>query len=114
MFNQLFHDVVSVGARLDSLTRHTDSLTDLRDLSKAINHASANLTLPFPGDLVQVINANLEKHNDPDESVSLRLQDELLYIYQSSILEHPSRLAPLISILRSLKPVIRRGGRLLL
>jgi hypothetical protein len=42
-------------------------------------------------------------------SLSLRLQDELLKIYQSPILEHPSRLAPFISILRALKPVIRGG-----
>jgi solute carrier family 25 protein 16 len=60
-----------------------------------------------------VINAYLEKHPNPDESDSQRLQDELLAVYQSSILDKPSRLAPFLAILLPLKPNLSGSGRLL-
>jgi solute carrier family 25 (mitochondrial carrier protein), member 16 len=41
------------------------------------------------------------------------LQEELLGIYQSSILDKASRLAPFLAILRTLKPAIRGNGRFL-
>ncbi|PVH73890.1 hypothetical protein DL98DRAFT_519610 [Cadophora sp. DSE1049] len=85
----------------------------LKDLSKSIAASAANLTLPLPSDLSQVINTYLEKHAVYDDADSQRLQEELLTIYQSSILDHPTRLAPFLAILRNLKPNIRGSGRLL-
>jgi len=60
-----------------------------------------------------VINTYLEKHPTPEESDSQRLQDELLAVYQSSILDKPSRLGPFLAILLPLKSNIRGSGRLL-
>ncbi|KAE8447168.1 hypothetical protein EG329_010999 [Mollisiaceae sp. DMI_Dod_QoI] len=83
----------------------------LKDLSKAITTSSTHLTLPLPDDLLQVINAYLEKHTPQDESDSQRLQEELFHVYQSSFVDQPARLAPFLSILRTLKPVLRGSGR---
>lgn len=85
----------------------------LKDLSRTINNSSVILTLPLPEDLLDVINAYVEKHVVYDDSDEKRLQDELLNIYQTSIVEHPSRLAPFLAILRLLKPALRASGRLL-
>ncbi|KAL5330382.1 hypothetical protein ACEPPN_003909 [Leptodophora sp. 'Broadleaf-Isolate-01'] len=85
----------------------------LKDLSRSITASAATLTLPLPNDLSQVITAYLDKHAEYDDSDSQRLQEELLTIYQSSILPHPTRLAPFLAILRTLKPNIRGSGRLL-
>ena len=84
-----------------------------KDLTKAINTSISKPTLPLPDDLVAIIHAYLEKHVDHDESDSQRLQEELLNIYDSSILEKPSRLPPFLAMLRTLKPAIRGNGRLL-
>lgn len=55
----------------------------------------------------------MDKHAVYDDGDSQRLQEELLTIYQVSILDHPTRLAPFVAILRNLKPNIRGSGRLL-
>jgi solute carrier family 25 protein 16 len=60
-----------------------------------------------------VINAYLDKHPNPDETDSQRLQDELVSVYQSSFRDVPSRLAPFLAILLPLKPNISGSGRLL-
>ncbi len=60
-----------------------------------------------------MIYAYLEKHATYEESDEKRLHDELLNIYQSSIVDHPARLAPFLAILRTLRPVIRASARLL-
>lgn len=85
----------------------------LKELSKSITAAAPTLALPLPDELGQVIDAYLEKHAVHDESDSQRLHEELLSVYQSSIHDHPSRLAPFLSILRAVKPNLRGSGRLL-
>ncbi|PBP15866.1 tuberous sclerosis 1 [Diplocarpon rosae] len=85
----------------------------LKDLCKSITIAVPNLVLPLPDDLSHVIDAYLEKHAVYDDTDCQRLQEELLSIYQSSILDHPMHLAPFLSILRTLKPNIKGSGRLL-
>jgi solute carrier family 25 protein 16 len=60
-----------------------------------------------------VILAYLDKHPNPDEQDSQRLHDDLLAIFQSTIVNHPSRLAPFLAFLLPLKPNISGSGRLL-
>ncbi len=60
-----------------------------------------------------MINAYLDKHPDPDETESQRLQDDLLAVYQSSIRDVTPRLAPFLALLLPLKPNISGSGRLL-
>jgi solute carrier family 25 protein 16 len=85
----------------------------LKDLTRAITTSTSTLTLPLPEDLLQVIYAYLEKHAVHDDSDEKRLQEDLLSIYQTSVVETPSRLAPFLAILRLLKPVLQAPGRLL-
>ncbi|EKD17455.1 uncharacterized protein L3040_005058 [Drepanopeziza brunnea f. sp. 'multigermtubi'] len=85
----------------------------LKELSRSITASAPTLALPLPDDLSQVINAYLDKHAVYEDSDSQRLQEELLIVYQRSILDYPSRLAPFLNILRTLKPNIRGSGRLL-
>lgn len=82
-------------------------------MAKAISSHSAKLTVPLPDDLQRVINAYLDKHPNPDEADSQRLQDELVSVYQSCIRDVPSRLAPFLAILLPLKPNISGSGRLI-
>ena len=84
-----------------------------KDLTKALTNSLPAISLPLPDDLLQVLHAYLEKHDAHDESASQRLQDELLNLYEAHINEQPTRLAPFLSILRTLKPGIRGSGRLL-
>lgn len=85
----------------------------LKDLTRSITAFAPNPCLPLPADLSHVISAYLEKHAVYDDVDSQRLQEELLSIYQSSILDRPARLAPFLAILRMLKPNIQGSGRLL-
>jgi solute carrier family 25 protein 16 len=87
----------------------------LKDLTKAVNtlFSSADSSLPLPDDLITIIHAYLDKHAPPDESDSQRLQEELLNIYQVSVLDCHAHLAPFLAILSTIKPAIRGSGRLL-
>jgi solute carrier family 25 protein 16 len=60
-----------------------------------------------------MINAYLDKHPDPEEAASQRLQDDLLAVYQSSIRDVTPRLAPFLAILLPLKLNLSGSGRLL-
>jgi solute carrier family 25 protein 16 len=73
---------------------------------------SSKATLPLPEELIECINAYLDKHSAHDDSDSQKLQEELLNIYQSAVSETPSRLAPFLAILQLLKPNYRGAGRL--
>jgi solute carrier family 25 protein 16 len=99
--------------QLNSSAHRLPVCRSLKDLARAITIASPTLALPLPEDLFDVINAYLEKHAAHDDSDEKRLQDELLLIYQTSIVENSSRLAPFLAILRLLKPALRASGRLL-
>ncbi|RDL32426.1 uncharacterized protein BP5553_08882 [Venustampulla echinocandica] len=87
----------------------------LKGLTKAINTSlsSSAPALPLPDDVVEIINAYLEKPAGHDEAESQRLQEDLLNIYQTCVVDSPHRLAPFVAIVRMLKPAIRGGGRLL-
>lgn len=84
-----------------------------KDLTKTLTASIPTVSLPLPDDLLQVIHAYLEKHAEYDESDAQRLQDELLNLYETHILDKPTRLGPFLAILRTLKPAIRGSGRLL-
>jgi solute carrier family 25 protein 16 len=85
----------------------------LKDLTKALTTSIPTISSPLPDDLLQVINAYLEKHDAHDDSDSQRLQEELLSIYQTHVHDKASRLAPFLAVLRILRPAIRGSRRLL-
>ncbi|RDW80965.1 hypothetical protein BP5796_05663 [Coleophoma crateriformis] len=85
----------------------------LKDLTKALQSSIVNPTLPLPDDLVQVIDAYLDKHDSHDEADQQKLQEELLATYQKDVIDHPPRYAAFLAILRHLKRAIQGSGRLL-
>lgn len=64
-----------------------------------------NACLPLPADLVQVIEAYLEKHID--DGPSERLHEELVSIWERNVQDTPSSHAPWLGILRRLLPALR-------
>lgn len=67
-------------------------------------------SLPLPDDLVQVIDAYLEKHSD--EGPSERLQEELLSIWEKSVEGSTSSHASWLAILRRLLPALKNPAYL--
>ncbi|POS86655.1 hypothetical protein EPUL_002331, partial [Erysiphe pulchra] len=85
----------------------------LKDLTKAISKATPKLSLPLPTSLLEVISTYLERHASNDDLEFTNLQDELLAIYKSTILQYPSSLAAFLAILLRLKHLFPRTNRLL-
>lgn len=107
---------VSFNLRMPHANTHELLLTSqssMKELSKAIGASIPNETLPLPDDLLEIIQAYLDKHNPIEDSDSQRLQDELLGIYQKDVKDVPSRYPIFIAILRQLRPTIASSGRLL-
>lgn len=84
----------------------------IKDLIKTISSGVTNATVPLPEDLLQVVQAFLDKHETIEDSDSQRLHEELLTIYHKDILENPNRYAFFLALLRHLRPVLK-GRRLL-
>jgi solute carrier family 25 protein 16 len=84
-----------------------------KELSKAVNSYIPTLSLPLPDDLIQVIQAYLDKHYPIEESDSQRLHDELLNIYQRDVKNNPNRYSPFIAILRLLRPALTGSARIM-
>lgn len=84
-----------------------------KETSKALNAYIPTVSLPLPDDLIQVIQAYLDKHNPIEESDSQRLQDELLNIYQRDVKNYPNRYSIFIAILRLLRPAITGSARIM-
>jgi solute carrier family 25 (mitochondrial carrier protein), member 16 len=83
----------------------------LKDVVKSIhNHVSTGV-LPLPSDLIDVIQAYLDKHLPIEDGDSQRLQEELLSIWQKLARDKPDRYTTFISILRELRPAIRRAAQ---
>ncbi|QSZ34581.1 hypothetical protein DSL72_006175 [Monilinia vaccinii-corymbosi] len=86
----------------------------LKDLTKAIKASVTSSTrIPLSDDLVQTIHSYLEKNPSHDEADSIKLQEELLTIYEKDIVDHPTRFAPFLAVLRKLRTSIKGNGRML-
>jgi solute carrier family 25 (mitochondrial carrier protein), member 16 len=84
-----------------------------KELSKAVNSYIPTLSLPLPDDLIQVIQAYLDKHYLIEESDSQRLHDELLNIYERDVKNNPNRYSTFIAILRLLRPALTGSARVM-
>jgi solute carrier family 25 protein 16 len=92
----------------------TDSYSrSFKELTKAVNDNIPTASIPLPDEVLEVIQAYLEKHAPIEESDSQRLQDELLNIYQKDVKSKPKRYAGFIAILRELKSAIAGSSRIL-
>lgn len=68
-------------------------------------------SLPLPDDLVQVIDAYLERNSD--EGPSERLQEELVSIWEKSVEESPGTHAAWLAVLRRLFPALKKPAFLI-
>lgn len=87
--------------------------SSFKELTKAVNAYIPTVSLPFPDELIQVIQAYIDKHLPIEESDSQRLHDELLNIYQKDVKNNPSRYTIFIAILRHLRPAIIGSARIM-
>ncbi|RKF65874.1 Tuberous sclerosis 1 protein-like protein [Golovinomyces cichoracearum] len=85
----------------------------LKDVSFAISKAGPDLSLPLPNSLLEVISAYLEKHSTNDDSELKNLQDELLAVFQNTIVKFPSSLAAFLAIVQKLKLEFRNSMSLI-
>ncbi|KAI0478907.1 hypothetical protein GGR56DRAFT_632497 [Xylariaceae sp. FL0804] len=90
------------------------STPSFKELVKAVHDSSEAGTYPLPDDLVQILDNFLFKHEDKvDESVSDKLHDELLSIWNKDVLPVPARYATFVAILRRLRPLISEPAKVL-
>ncbi|KAI0542933.1 Hamartin protein-domain-containing protein [Xylaria digitata] len=86
----------------------------LKELVKAVGSFARTASLPLPDDLVQIIEAFLNKHTDKwDESIAEKVHDELLSIFKQDIAQEPARYAAFIAVLRHFRPLIGQPTRTL-
>ncbi|KXJ92374.1 Hamartin protein-domain-containing protein [Microdochium bolleyi] len=90
------------------------SLPQFKDLAKAIQAYVPAGSLPLPDSLADLIEGYLRKHEDKfEESISDKVNDELLSVFHSSVANKPSRYAPFIAVLRRLRPLIGQAEKVL-
>jgi solute carrier family 25 protein 16 len=85
----------------------------MKELSRAITASIPFETVPLPEDLLEIIQAYLDKHSPIEDSDSQRLQEELISIYQRDVEENPKRYPRFVAILRQLRPAISTSSRVL-
>lgn len=84
-----------------------------KELTKVLNVYIPTVSVPLPDDLIQVIQAYLDKHHPIEEPDSQRLHDELLNIYQKDVKNNPNRYTIFVAILRHLRPAITGSARVM-
>ncbi|ORY63183.1 Hamartin protein-domain-containing protein [Pseudomassariella vexata] len=89
------------------------SAPSLKELTKAISTAIPTASLPLPDDLVEILEGYLRKHEKFDESISDKLNDELLTIYQKEVAHFPARYVAFLNIIRRLRPLVGQPEKIL-
>ncbi|KAK3943888.1 tuberous sclerosis 1 protein [Diplogelasinospora grovesii] len=84
-----------------------------KDLIRAIQGYIQTPSLPLPDELYCVIDAYLDKHENPEDGAADRLNDELLPIYEKSVHDCPEKYAAFLAVLRGLRPAMRTPARIL-
>ncbi|KAI1877148.1 uncharacterized protein JN550_001220 [Neoarthrinium moseri] len=87
------------------------ALPSFKELTKAIHAFIPQASLPLPDELVEIIDGYLQKHEQHDESISEKIHEELISIFEKEVLGHPSRYGPFLNILRRLRPLIAHPER---
>ncbi|KAI1769494.1 Hamartin protein-domain-containing protein [Hypoxylon sp. FL1150] len=83
-----------------------------KELTKAISGFFPTARFPLPDDLVEIIDAYLNKHEKFEESVADKVHEELLSIFHRDVAQVPSRYAPFFAVLRSLRPVLGQPAKI--
>ena len=89
------------------------SFSTLKELTKELTSALVSPE-PHPKSYIdEILHGYVTKHDVPDEEHSQRLQDELVSIYTTKVVDNPARLSHFLGFLHILKPAITGSGRLL-
>ncbi|KAK4165868.1 tuberous sclerosis 1 protein [Cladorrhinum sp. PSN259] len=83
-----------------------------KDLLKAVGGFILSPTIPLPAELAAIISSYIEKHERADENAGEKLNDELISIWEKTVISHPERYAAFLAILRELRPVLRSPTRI--
>lgn len=70
------------------------------------------MSLPLPDELLRTIEAFLEAHQNIDNHDSQRLQEELLKLYNKSVVHAPENHGAFVNVLRHIRPAITGKTRL--
>lgn len=92
------------------MANHFSPCSSLKDLTKAIHAFMQAPAIPLPDELVAIIGSYLE-HQKDDENGD-RLNEELLSIWNKTVLDFPDRYASFFAILRELRPAIKPPARI--
>lgn len=87
------------------------SAPTFRELTKAIHSFIPTAKYPLPDDLVEIIEAYLNKHEKFDESISDKVNDELLSLFHRDVAQAPSRYTAFVALLRRLRPIIGQPSK---
>ncbi|KAI1481545.1 Hamartin protein-domain-containing protein [Daldinia eschscholtzii] len=87
------------------------SAPTFKELTKAIHSFIPTAKYPLPDDLVEIIEAYLNKHEKFDESIADKVNDELLSLFHKDVAQIPSRYTAFVAILRRLRPIIGQPSK---
>lgn len=96
---------------------HTDhnvlAYRTFKNLTKAIQAFIPTASLPLPQDLVEILEAYIQKHeNKFDGNTADKANEELLSIFNRDIIQTPVRYAPFMAIIRRLRPLVVKADKI--
>ena len=84
-----------------------------KDLAKAIQTFIPTASLPLPDDLIDIIEAYIQKHDSKfGDSTTDKANEELLSIFNKDVIHTPARYAPFMAIVRRLRPMVAKQDRI--
>ncbi|EMR68496.1 putative tuberous sclerosis 1 protein [Eutypa lata UCREL1] len=89
------------------------SAPTFKNLTKAIQAFIPTASLPLPQDLVEILEAYIQKHeNKFDGNTADKANEELLSIFNRDIIQTPVRYAPFMAIIRRLRPLVVKADKI--
>ncbi|KAK7751546.1 hypothetical protein SLS62_006496 [Diatrype stigma] len=88
------------------------SAPTFKDLTRAIQAFIPTASLPLPEDLIEILEAYIQKHETKfDDSTADKANEELLSLFNKDVIHTPARYAPFIAIIRRLRPLVVKPDR---
>ncbi|RYP77736.1 hypothetical protein DL770_007020 [Monosporascus sp. CRB-9-2] len=89
------------------------SVPTFKDLTKALQGFVPNARLPLPEDLVEIIDAYIQKHDSKfDGNTADKAHEELLSLFRKDVVHTPARYTPFIAIVRRLRPLVAQPDKI--
>ncbi|RYP11036.1 hypothetical protein DL765_007912 [Monosporascus sp. GIB2] len=89
------------------------SVPTFKDLTKALQAFAPNARLPLPEDLVEIIDAYIQKHDSKfDGNTADKAHEELLSMFRKDVVHTPARYTPFMAIVRRLRPLVAQPDKI--